>query len=304
MVGSALVRALQARGYQKLLTPTRHVLDCLQQQAVATYLQEHRPDIVVIAAAKVGGIVANASFPADFLYENLMIAANLIHGAHLAGVSRLLFLGSTCIYPRHAPQPISEDALLSAPLEATNEAYAVAKICGVKLCQYYQQQHGRNYISAMPTNLYGPGDRYHLEYSHVIPALMMRFHEAKLEQAPSVTVWGTGRALREFLYVDDLAQACLFLLQSYHNPMPINIGSHEEVSIAQLAQMIADTVGYKGSITYDTSRPDGTPRKKTDISKITQLGWRPTTTLKEGLSLTYQDFLECRIIAPAFVKCL
>lgn len=290
MVGSACVRHFSSQGYTQLLTPSRQELDCTDQQAVRQFLRQHRPDVMIIAAAKVGGIWANLNYPADFIYENLMIAGNLIHEAHMAGLTRLLYLGSSCIYPREAPQPIPEHALLTGPLEPTNEAYALAKITGIKLCQYYRKQYGRSYISAMPTNLYGPNDNYHLENAHVIPALIRRFHEAKIAQAPEVAIWGTGRVLREFLYVEDLASACLHLLQHYDGAEQINVGSDEELTIRELAHLIAEVVGYRGDLVHDLSKPDGTERKKSDISRILALGWKPTTSLREGLRKSYVDF--------------
>lgn len=289
MVGSAMTRLMSS--YQ-LLTPTRCELDFTDQLATKSYLEKHKPDAIVIAAAKVGGIYANMTYPAEFIYNNLMIAANLIHEAYRCGVERVLYLGSTCIYPREAPQPIPEEALLTGPLEKTNEAYALAKIAGIKLCEHYRTQYGCHYISAMPTNLYGPGDNYHPENAHVLPALIRRFHEAKEAADPQVTLWGTGKAQREFLYVEDLAEACLFLLQHYDEPEHINIGSHEEVSILEAAKLVAKTVGYEGEIVHDLSKPDGTPRKKTDITKIQKLGWSPKTSLEEGLKLSYQDYLD------------
>lgn len=291
MVGSAITRELHARGYSKLLTPKRCSLDYTDQQAVRSYLREHRPDAIVIAAAKVGGIYANMTYPANFLYENLMIECNLIHEAHLAGVDRLLFLGSTCIYPRLAPQPMKEEALLSGPLESTNEAYALAKICGIKFCTFYRQQYGRNYISVMPTNLYGPGDNYHLENSHVIPGMIRRFHEAKMSGQSEVAIWGTGNATREFLYVDDLAEGCVYLLEHYNEPLHLNLGSHQEMTIKDLARSVAKVIGYEGEIVHDLTKPDGTPRKKSDISRVTALGWKPKISLEEGLKLAYADFL-------------
>ncbi len=291
MVGSALVRCFQAQGFTHLLTPSHQELDYTDQLSVRTYLTANRPDIIVIAAAKVGGIWANMTYPADFMYENLMIASNLIHEAHKANISRLLFLGSSCIYPREAPQPIPEKALLTGPLEKTNEAYALAKIAGIKMCEYYRTQYGRSYISAMPTNLYGPKDNYHPENSHVIPGLIRRFHEAKCNKDTTVSIWGTGNALREFLYVDDLARACLHLLQHYDAPEQINIGSQDEVTIRELSGLIAKTVGFPGTITHDLTKPDGTPRKKTDITRISALGWQPRISLEEGLKLSYADFL-------------
>lgn len=292
MVGSAITRCLKLNGYKHLLTPRRPDLDFTDQQAVRGFLQLHRPDVVVISAAKVGGIHANQTFPADFLYDNLIIECNLIHESHLANVPRLLFLGSTCIYPKFAPQPIPEEALLAGPLETSNEAYAIAKIAGVKLCQYYMQQYGRSYIAAMPTNLYGPGDNYHPEYSHVIPGLLRRFHEAKEKNLKEVIMWGTGNVKREFLHVDDLAMACLFLLERYESPLHINVGSHEEITIRELANKIATTVGFQGEIVNDLTKPDGTPRKKTDLKRITELGWQPAISLQNGLKEAYQEFLK------------
>lgn len=291
MVGSALTRLLTSQGFASLLTPSPQELDCTDQSAVRSFMAVHRPDVVIIAAAKVGGIYANMTYPAEFIYTNLMIASNLIHESYKVGVERLLYLGSTCIYPREAPQPIPEEALLSGPLEKTNEAYALAKIAGIKLCQHYRQQYGCRYIAAMPTNLYGPGDNYHPENSHVIPGLIRRFHEAKEAHLPEVAIWGTGNALREFLYVDDLAKGCLFLLKHYDQPGHINIGSHEEVSIYKLAKMIAQVIGFQGRLTQDPSKPDGTPRKKSDISQITKMGWTPEISLSEGLKRCYLDYL-------------
>lgn len=293
MAGSAIVRALQVAGDEPL-TPTHAELELLDGQAVRAYFEEHKPERVVLAAAKVGGIWANMTYPAEFLYDNLMIAANVIHGAHEADVNRLLFLGSSCIYPRMAPQPIPESALLSGPLEPTNEAYAIAKIAGVKLCEAYRKQYGRDYISAMPTNLYGPGDNYHPENSHVFAALLRRFHEAKDE----VVVWGTGTVQREFLHVDDLAEACLFLLENYHESEPINVGSSEEVRIGELAEMIAEGVGFAGAIRFDPSKPDGTPRKKTDTSRLSALGWEAKISLREGIALTYEQYKRSLLSHP------
>ncbi len=292
MVGSALVRLLSARGYTSLLTPSRIELDCTNQDAVYTYLLNHKPDIIIVAAAKVGGIYANNTYPVDFIATNLMIATNMIHGAHEANIDRLLFLGSTCIYPKNAPQPINEDSLLTGPLEPTNEAYALAKIAGVKMCQHYRTQYGRSYFSVMPTNLYGPGDYYHNDNAHVLPALLRRFHDAATDGDDNVTIWGTGNAKREFLYVDDLADACVFLLEKPTQHTIINVGSHEEITIIDLAHKIASLTNFSGTITTDTTKPDGMPRKKTDLSRITSFGWQPHTTLDIGLSLTYQHFLE------------
>ena len=294
MVGLALCRQLEKKGYHNLLTPSHAELDYCEQASVRSYLKKQCPDVIVIAAARVGGIYANMTYPADFLYQNLMIECNLIHEAHRHTIDRLLFLGSTCIYPKHAVQPINEEALLSGPLEPTNEAYALAKICGIKLCTYYKEQYGRHYISAMPTNLYGLGDNYHPENSHVIPGLIRRIHEAKIAKKPEVSMWGSGDVLREFLYVDDLAEACLILLESYDEALHINIGSSEEVTIANLAKLVAKTVDYKGRLTHDLSKPDGVPRKKSDLTRITKLGWQAKTKLKEGLPLAYKDFLMTR----------
>ncbi len=280
MVGSALVRALPGC---ELLTPKSSELDMRDQSAIFAYLADSRPDVVIVAAARVGGIYANSTYPAQFLYDNLAIAANLIEGSHRADIDRLLFLGSTCIYPREAPQPIPEEALLTGPLEPTNEAYALAKIAGVKLCQAYRAQYGRDYISAMPTNLYGPGDNYHPENSHVLPALLRRFSEAVENGDESVTIWGTGKVLREFLYVEDLAEACVFLLDHYHESLPINVGSPDELTINELAREIAALVGFEGKILHDLSKPDGTPRKKSDTTRLTELGWTAKTPLREGL---------------------
>ena len=292
MVGSALTRALRKAGNQSILSPTRAELDLCNQAAVEAYVGEARPDIIIIAAAKVGGIYANSTYPADFLYDNLAIAAHTIHAAHKAGVKRLLFLGSSCIYPREAPQPIPEDSLLSGPLEQTNEPYAVAKIAGLKLCQAYREQYGVLYHSAMPTNLYGPGDNYHPENSHVIPGLIRRFHEAKENGAPEVEVWGTGKVLREFLHVDDLAAACLHVLSLADPPDWINIGSGIDQSIGDLAQAVKEAVGYEGKLNYDTTKPEGTPRKLLDSTRIQATGWHPTISLRDGLKTTYQNLLE------------
>ncbi|WP_338289223.1 GDP-L-fucose synthase [Luteolibacter sp. LG18] len=288
MVGSALVRA--ACGYD-VLTASRAELDLLDQRAVFDWLAEKKPDVVVIAAAKVGGIHANATYPADFIYENLAIEMNLIEGSRRAGVPRVLFLGSSCIYPKQAPQPMTEDCLLTSPLEPTNEAYAIAKIAGLKLCQHYRAQHGLLYHSAMPTNLYGPGDNYHAENSHVIPALIRRFHEAKERGDASVTIWGTGTPCREFLHVDDLAAACLHLLEQDNPPDWVNVGTGEDLTILDLAILVAETTGFAGEILTDPTKPDGTPRKLLDISKIRATGWCPTIGLREGLAAAYQDFL-------------
>ncbi|NNC86835.1 MAG: GDP-L-fucose synthase [Akkermansiaceae bacterium] len=290
MVGGALLRRLESDGFRNVVTATSAELDLRRQEPVEAFLAEKRPDAVIIAAAKVGGIHANDSYPADFLYDNLMIAANLVEAAWRTGVRRLLFLGSTCIYPKHAPQPIPEDSLLTGPLEPTNEAYAVAKIAGLKLCEYYRRQHGCIFHSAMPCNLYGPGDNYHPENSHVIPALLRRFHEAKEAGASEVVLWGTGTPLREFLHVDDLAAGVLHLLGLEDPPDLVNIGTGSEISIRDLAELVAEVVGFEGKLVQDTGKPDGTPRKVTDNSLIRSFGWEPRIPLREGLVATYRDF--------------
>lgn len=287
MVGSAIVRRLQAAGYGQLILRTRAELDLLDQQAVHAFLQQQKPDYVFIAAAKVGGIQANNQFRADFIYQNLVVETNLIHGAHLAGVQKLLFLGSSCIYPRDCPQPIKEEYLLTGPLEATNEPYAIAKIAGVKLCESYQRQYGRQYVSAMPTNLYGPNDNYDLSNSHVLPALLRKAHEAKARGDTEYVVWGSGTPRREFLYVDDLADACVHLMeQDYDGPL-VNVGTGQDVTIRELAETVMHVVGFDGRIVYDSSKPDGTPRKLLDVSRMTALGWTARTTLREGIERAY-----------------
>jgi GDP-L-fucose synthase len=291
MVGSAILRALQRQGYTNLIYASREELNLLDTRQVNEFFESERPQYVFLAAAKVGGILANNTYPADFLYENLMIEANVIHAAHTHRVEKLLFLGSSCIYPKLATQPIREDSLLSGYLEPTNEAYAIAKIAGIKLCQAYHRQHGDRFISGMPTNMYGYGDNYHPQNAHVLPALLRRFHEAKESGAPTVTIWGTGTPLREFMFSDDLAEACLFLMQHYEDPALINIGTGEERSIKELALLIARTVGFEGDITFDTTKPDGTPRKLMDSSRLHQLGFRHRIGLEEGIRLTYQEFL-------------
>ena len=291
MVGSALVRRFQKTPGVTLVTRTRKELDLTNQAAVAAFYLAERPDAVIIAAGKVGGIHANSTYPAEFIYENLAIATNGIHGAWKAGVKRLLFLGSSCIYPKLAPQPMPEDCLLTSALEPTNEAYAIAKIAGLKMAEHYRKQYGVIYHSAMPTNLYGPGDNYHPQNSHVMPALIRRFHEAKMEEQPEVIAWGTGRPQREFLHADDLADACAFLLQLEDPPDLINVGCGTDVTIRELVEMVAEVVGYKGQIVWDKSKPDGTPRKLLDTTRLNQLGWKPGIPLKEGLTLTYQAFL-------------
>lgn len=290
MVGSACARRLEREGCH-LVTAERAALDLMDQAAVRRFMADTRPDAVLVAAAKVGGIMANSTFPAEFIHDNLVIATNLIGAAHEAGVRRLLFLGSSCIYPKEAPQPIREEALLSGPLEPTNEWYAIAKIAGVKLCQAFRRQYGVDFISAMPCNLYGPNDHFHPERSHVIPGLMRRFHEAKLERRDTVTCWGTGRPRREFLHVDDLADACAFLLRRYAGEQHINVGSGTDVSIAELAGMIRRVTGFEGAIEWDTGRPDGTMLKCMDTSRIEALGWQPRIPLEAGLAATYAWFL-------------
>lgn len=291
MVGAAIVRALQARGYNNLILRTHAELDLCDQAAVRAFFAQEKPQAVLVAAAKVGGIHANATYPADFIHVNLASAHNTIHEAYTHGVERLLFLGSSCIYPREAPQPMKEECLLTSPLEPTNEAYAIAKIAGLKLCQYYRKQYGVLFHSAMPTNLYGPGDNYHPENSHVLPALLRRFHEAVQTGARSVTLWGTGIALREFLHVDDLAEASLAVLDMENPPDWINMGSGSDVSIAELARIIAKVTGFQGELLWDSSKPDGTPRKFMDSSKLLATGWRPKYDLEAGIRHTYGDFL-------------
>jgi GDP-L-fucose synthase len=287
MVGSAIVRRLQSGGYGKLLLRTRAELDLLDQRAVHGFLAEHKPDYVFVAAAKVGGIQANNQYRADFLYQNLAIQNHLIHGAHLAGVQRLMFLGSSCIYPRDCPQPIKEEYLLTGPLEATNEPYAIAKIAGVKLCESYHRQYGRQYVSVMPTNLYGPNDNYDLATSHVLPALLRKAHEAKQRGDAEFVVWGSGSPRREFLYVDDLADACVHLMERGYDHGLLNVGCGEDVTIAELAETVMDVVGFKGRIVFDRSKPDGTPRKLLDVSRLQALGWRARMGLREGIERAY-----------------
>ncbi|TDU62455.1 GDP-L-fucose synthase [Prosthecobacter fusiformis] len=290
MVGGALVRSIRERGGRDILTATHAELDLCRQGQVESWFSEHQPDTVILAAAKVGGIHANNTYPAEFIYDNLMMSANVIHAAYTSGVKRLLFLGSSCIYPRLAPQPMPEDSLLTGPLETTNEAYALAKIAGLKLCQHYRHQYGVMFHSAMPTNLYGPGDNYHPENSHVIPGLLRRFHDAKLAGLEAVTVWGTGTPLREFLHVDDLAEACLHLLELETPPDWVNVGSGQECSIGELAQTVKEVVGFEGALKFDPTQPDGTPRKLLDSHLIQSLGWKPRVSLKEGLQAAYADF--------------
>ena len=292
MVGSAIVRALQREGYTNIVTKTRAALDLLNQSAVADFFEHEKPEYVFLAAAKVGGIMANNTYRAAFLYENLQIESNIIHSAYLNRVKKLLFLGSSCIYPKMAPQPLKEEYLLSGFLEPTNEPYAIAKIAGIKLCEAYRDQYGCNFISAMPTNMYGPNDNYHPENSHVLPALIRKFHEAKTTNQNTVTVWGDGSPLREFLYADDLADALVFLMQHYNEKQFVNVGYGEDISIGELAQMVKETVGFQGDIEFDTSKPNGTPKKLMDSSRLFSLGWKPSVSLKEGIALAYQDFLK------------
>jgi GDP-L-fucose synthase len=291
LVGSAILRELKRRGFQRIICRSRKDLDLLDTPAVQNFYDQERPEVVLVAAAKVGGILANDRQPADFLYQNLQIQNNLIHGAYCAGVKKLLFLGSSCIYPRMAPQPIKEEHLLTGPLEPTNQWYAVAKIAGLKLCEAYRKQHGCDFISAMPTNMYGPNDNYDPEGSHVLPALIRRFHQAKMAQAAEVTCWGSGTPMREFLYADDLAQACLFLVENYSEAQFINVGSGSEISIKELTELVKRAVGFTGSVRWDVSKPDGTPRKLMDSSRLFALGWRPQIGLEEGIKLAYTDFL-------------
>lgn len=290
MVGSALVRALRTRGIEPLVA-TRAELDLERQEPVERWFAANKPDVVIIAAAQVGGIHANNSFPRDFLYRNLMIAGNVIDSAHKNGVEKLLYLGSSCIYPRNAPQPITEEALLTGKLEPTNEWYAVAKIAGIKLVQAYRRQYGADYIALMPTNLYGLGDNYHPEHSHVIAALLRRFHDAKVNNAPTVTIWGTGTPQREFLFVDDFAEGALHAVENYSGDGFMNVGSGTDLTIADLARTIAAVIGYRGDLVFDTTKPDGTPRKLLDVSKMKALGWQAKTPLRAGLEVAYADFL-------------
>jgi GDP-L-fucose synthase len=291
MVGSALVRRFAREPDVTLLTRTRKELDLTSQAAVEAFFAQEKPDTAIIAAAKVGGILANSTYPAEFLFVNLAIASNTIHAAYRSGLKRLLFLGSSCIYPKNAPQPMTEDCLLTGPLEPTNEAYAIAKITGLKLAQFYRREHGVLFHSAMPTNLYGPGDNYHLQNSHVLPALIRKFHEAKAAGRPEVTAWGTGAPRREFLHVDDLADACAFLLREENPPDWINVGTGTDVTIKELTETVAATTGFTGRVAWDASKPDGTPRKLLDVSRLAALGWKARITLKDGLARTYSSFL-------------
>lgn len=290
LVGSAIVRNLEKKGYRNIVGKTHKELDLTNQAKVREFFEQERPDVVVLAAAKVGGINANNTAPAEFAYENMQIQCNVIECSHRYHVKKLLFLGSTCIYPRMAPQPIPEDALLTGPLEETNEAYAIAKISGLEMCKFYKRQYGDNFISCMPTNLYGPYDNYDLSGSHVMPAMIRKFHEAKVNGAPSVELWGTGTPLREFLYVDDMADACVFLLENYDGEQHVNIGTGKEVTIRELAETVKRTVGYEGEIVWNANMPDGTPRKLTNVDKLHRLGWTHKVELAEGVALAYQWF--------------
>ncbi len=292
MVGSAICRRLERDGFTRVLGRTRAELNLLDRGAVRAFYAEEKPSVVVVAAAKVGGIMANSEQPVEFLLQNLVLQNNLIEAAHDYGVRKLLFLGSSCIYPKMAPQPISEDALLTGPLEPTNDAYAIAKIAGIKLCQSYARQYGRNFLSAMPTNLYGPHDNYDLHNSHVLPAFIRKVHEAKLSGARSITVWGSGQPRREFLHTDDLADACVFLLENYDSPELVNVGCGEDVTIRELAETVCEVLGFAGELEFDASKPDGTPRKLLDISKIQSLGWSPKIALRDGIADAYRWFCE------------
>ena len=292
LVGSAIVRSLNRQGYENVIGRTHKELDLTDQAAVRDFFQKERPDVVVLAAAKVGGINANNTTPAEFAYENMQIQCNVIKCCHDYQVKKLLFLGSTCIYPRMAPQPIPESALLTGPLEETNEAYAIAKIAGLEMCKFFKRQYGDDFISCMPTNLYGPYDNYELQGSHVMPAMIRKFHEAKVNGAPTVELWGTGSPLREFLYVDDMADACVYLLEHYSGEQHVNIGTGKELTIAQLAQIVKSTVGYQGEIVWNSEMPDGTPRKLTDVSKLHSLGWHHKVELEEGVALAYEWFVQ------------
>jgi GDP-L-fucose synthase len=305
LVGSAIMRLLNSRGYSSVVTRTFAQLNLCDQSATNQFFAQERPEYVIVAAARVGGIKANNDYPAQFIYDNLMIASNVIHAAYQQGVTKLLFLGSSCIYPRLCEQPIKEEYLLTGPLEPTNEPYAIAKIAGLKLCESYQRQYGAQFISAMPTNLYGTGDNFDLNNSHVIPALIAKIHRAKIEGSSEVTVWGTGKARREFLFVDDLAQALLFLLENYQGLSTLNVGTGQDITIADLAALIKDVVGFEGKLVFDTSKPDGTPQKLLDVTKLNQLGWKAQTSLEVGLRKTYEWYLQNsgmngQIIRPNF----
>lgn len=292
MVGSAMHRKLVSEGFNNIIVRTSEELDLTNQQAVADFFATEKPDYVFLAAAKVGGIVANNSYRADFIYMNLMMESNIIHQAYVHKVTKLMFFGSSCIYPKLAPQPLKEDYLLTGELEYTNEPYAIAKIAGIKLCESYRDQYGCNFISVMPTNLFGYGDNYHPNHSHVLPALIRRIHEAKLNNTPFIEAWGTGNPRREFLFVDDVADACFLLMQEYNEKQFVNVGFGEDISIKELAELVKEVVGYQGEIRFDTSKPDGTPRKWMDASKLRAMGWKPKIGLEEGIHLAYQDFLK------------
>lgn len=295
MVGSAIVRTLQENGFHNLITSDFKSLDLRRQEEVEVFFEKHKPEYVFLAAAKVGGIYANDTYPADFLYDNLMIEANIIHSAYLNKVEKLLFLGSSCIYPKFAPQPIKEDYLLTDSLEPTNEAYAIAKIAGIELCKFYRRQYKCNFISAMPTNLYGINDNFDLQNSHVLPALIRKLHEAKVNQLPEVVMWGTGKPMREFLFVDDLADALLHLMLNYNQESHVNVGTGEDVTIAELTHLIREIVGYKGKIVNDLSKPDGTPRKLLDVSLLNSTGWKHKTSLKQGIENVYEWYLKTKV---------
>jgi GDP-L-fucose synthase len=290
LVGSAIVRTLKNQGFQNIVLKTRQELDLLDSIAVKNFFETEKPEYVFLAAAKVGGILANDTYSADFLYENLVIQNNVIHQSYLSKVKKLLFLGSSCIYPRKAKQPLKESYLLTGELEKTNEAYAIAKIAGIKLCQFYHKQYGCNFISVMPTNMYGPGDNYDLQSSHVLPALIRKFHEAQKNNTPTVEIWGTGKPKREFLYSDDLGQACVFLMQNYNEPELINIGTGKDLTIKELALLIKKIIGYQGTLKFNPGKPDGTPRKLLDVSKINKLGWKAQVNLEQGIKMAYESF--------------
>lgn len=313
LVGSAIVRALQRAGYRNLVLRTRQELDLLDQKAVSRFMGSVRPDYIFIAAAKVGGILANNTYRAEFIYQNLMLSANIVHAAHEAGVGRLMYLGSSCIYPRDCPQPMSEEHLMTGPLEPTNEPYAIAKIAGIKMCESYNRQYGTQYVAAMPTNLYGPGDNYDLQTSHVLPALIRKIHEAKVAGAPAVTIWGTGKPRRELLFCDDLADACVFLMERHddllqrcagHAPL-INVGYGEDLAIAEIAELVREVVGYQGGFQYDADKPDGMPVKRLDISRLLAMGWLPKHSLREGIRAAYQDYLShAGVSSKAAAECI
>ena len=297
MVGSAIVRELEKQGYTNIVKRTSKELDLRRQADVEAFMAAEKPEYVFLAAAKVGGILANSKHPADFMYENMILEMNVIKAAYDNNVKKLMFLGSSCIYPRMAPQPMPESCLLTSSLEETNEAYALAKISGLKYCEYLNKQYGTDYISVMPTNLYGPNDNYHPEHSHVLPALIRRFHEAKTNKVPEVVIWGTGTPLREFLYVEDLADACVYLMNNYSGNETVNLGTGKEISIRELAETVKKVTGYEGSLVFDSTKPDGTPRKLLDVTKLNKLGWRYKTELEEGIKLAYEDFLSNKVRA-------